>query len=110
MPAPDLARIAAELSAEISPYEPFDLGIVWAVKVLRDAGVETFESCEGGPGHSYREPTVAFHGPPSEGFRAYAVAIQYRLPIYDLRRVWCVQDGELTGPRWEMTFRGPVTC
>ncbi len=28
------------------------------VEVLRAAGVETFESCEGGAGHSYPEPTV----------------------------------------------------
>lgn len=76
--------------------------------ILRRHGVLTFESCEGGPGHSYPEPTVAFHGEPAEGFRAYAVALQHGLPIYDLRRVWCHQDGELTGPRWQLTFRGPV--
>ena len=24
--------------------------------------------------------------------------------IFDVRRFWCVISGELTGPRWEMTF------
>jgi hypothetical protein len=48
---------------------PLDPGIAPAVLVLRDAGVETFESCEGGEGHSYPEPTVRFHGQPSLSFR-----------------------------------------
>ena len=30
-----------------------DPGIAGAVAVLREAGVETFESCEGGHGHAY---------------------------------------------------------
>ena len=32
------------------------------------AGIETFESCPGGPGHAYAEPTVRFYGDRSEGF------------------------------------------
>jgi hypothetical protein len=26
------------------------------------------------------------------------------LPVAELRRVWVVVDGELTGPCWELTF------
>ena len=37
---------------------PLDAGIAQAVVALRAGGVETFESCEGGPGHAYPEPTV----------------------------------------------------
>jgi hypothetical protein len=88
-----------------------DPGIERAVYVLRAAGVETFESCEGGDGHSYPEPTVAFHGPPSEGFRAFAVAVQNGLDVWALRRTWSHENNELTGPRWELVFRsqrGPV--
>lgn len=96
---------------DVIAAEPLDPGIAAAVMLLRAAGVETFESCEGGPGHSYTEPTIAFHGPPSEGFRAYAVALQHQLPIWSLRRTWSHENNELTGPRWELVFytqRGPV--
>jgi hypothetical protein len=81
-----------------------DAGIEAAVRALRAAGVETFESCEGGPGHAYLEPTVRFHGQPSEGFRALAVAMSAGLSVAGLRRVWPVLDNEPTGPWWELTF------
>lgn len=88
--------------------ETLDPGIMAAVKLLRDAGIETFESCQGGAGHSYPEPTVAFHGQHGEGFRALAAALQHRLPVSELRRVWSIEDGEPVGPHWEMVFASPV--
>jgi hypothetical protein len=84
---------------------PLDPGIAEAVLLLREAGVETFESCEGGPGHSYPEPTIAFNGEPADGFLAYAAAVQHGLKVNSLRRVWRVDYGELTGPWWELTLR-----
>ena len=81
-----------------------DLGIALAVNTLREYDVETYESCEGGPGHSYLEPSVRFHGQPEEGFRAYAAAVERGLPVRELRRIWEVIDGELSGPIWELTF------
>ena len=88
--------------AEDSPLDP---GIEHAVKTLLAGGVETFESCEGGEGHAYPEPTVRFHGDQAEGPFAFAVARRAGLPVLELRRVWPVIDGELTGPWWELTFR-----
>lgn len=87
---------------EFSP--PLDKGIEKAVHVLVAAGIETFESCEGGEGHSYPEPTVRFYGGKGEGFRALSVALKAGLQVGDLRRVWPVIDGEPTGPWWEITF------
>ena len=83
---------------------PLDEGIAPAVIVLRSGGIETFESCEGGTGHAYPQPTVRFHGDKSEGFRALAIAIQNGLRVNALRRSWPVIDNEPTGPWWEMTF------
>jgi len=83
---------------------PLDRWIGYAVKVLRDAGIETYESCQGGRGHAYPEPTVRFFGDRSEGFRAVAVAWGHGLPAYSLRRFWRILDGELVGPSWELTF------
>lgn len=85
----------------------YDRGIRYAVKILRDAGIETFESCEGGEGHAFAEPTVRFHGGREEGFRALAAALAASLPVAELRRYWQVVDGEPRGPHWEMTF-GPA--
>jgi hypothetical protein len=84
---------------------PLDAGIEQAVHALRAARIETYESCEGGPGHVFPEPTIRFSGQPSEGYRAVAVALQAGLPIYALKRVWTIDNGELTGPVWELVLR-----
>ena len=81
-----------------------DEGIRREVKILHENGIETFESCQGGPGHSFHEPTVRFHGQQAEGFRALGIALQNGLKVCELRRYWSMQDGEPTGPHWEMTF------
>lgn len=81
-----------------------DPGIERYVHTLREAGVETYESCEGGSGHSYPEPSIRFHGERSEGFRALAVATEHALPVSALRRIWVIIDGEPTGPKWELVF------
>ena len=83
---------------------PLDEGIAAYVDLLREQGVETYESCEGGPGHAYPEPAVRFYGTASEGFRALAVALQHALPVSALNRHWQVIDGEPVGPQWELTF------
>lgn len=84
---------------------PLDPGIERAVIVLRAAGVETFESCEGGPGHAYPVPTIRFHGEFLKGFYALSYACRRGPLVDELRRVWPVIDGEPTGPYWELTFR-----
>ncbi len=91
--------------APIAEDSPLDPGIEHAVRTLLAGGIETFESCQGGAGHAYAEPTVRFSGGIAEGYRAYTVAHNHGLRVQDLRRVWPVIDGELTGPYWELTFR-----
>src|SRR5713101_5459687 len=67
---------------------PLDEGIREIVTALITGGVETFESCEGGRGHSFPLPTVRFEGGASEGLRAISVALENGLPVRRLRRVW----------------------
>ena len=91
-------------------YEPdedgnLDDGIRELVTILRSEGVETFESCQGGEGHCFPEPTIRFHGSQYEGYRAFGVARMRDLPVEGLSRYYDVIDGELRGPWWEMTFR-----
>lgn len=92
-------------------HEPqgLDPGIAPAVRLLRAAGVPTYESCEGGRGHSFPEPTVRFRGNLAEGFAALATAMDAKstigLDVHQLRRVWRLDDGEPTGPWWDLVFR-----
>jgi hypothetical protein len=85
-------------------YRKLDPGIRRIVEILVENGIETFESCEGGRGHAYFEPTVCFHGQQSEGFKALAVALQHGLRVSELRRYYSIEDGEPVGPKWAMTF------
>jgi hypothetical protein len=87
-------------------YPNLDAGIRRAVQVLIDAGIETFESCEGGPGHSYPEPAVRFHGGPGDGWAALGACLELNLRPTDLRRIWYVLDyTDVTGPYWEIVFK-----
>lgn len=86
-----------------------DHGIEKAVRLLQAGGIETFESCEGGDGHAFPEPTVRFYGTPEAGWRAVAVCLASGLPVLALRRAWYLLDtNEPTGPHWEITFRERV--
>lgn len=83
---------------------PLDKGIEKEVLLLYKNGVETYESCEGGNGHAYQEPTIRFYGERAEGFRALSIALQHRLRVTAPHRIWTIEDGEPVGPHWEMTF------
>jgi hypothetical protein len=100
-PDPETIRRGSELHFE----PPLDDGIREIVMTLVSNGVETFESCEGGEGHCFPEPTVRFEGSVGEGLRALSVALDHRMPVYRLRRSWGIIDGLIHGPWWEMTFR-----
>lgn len=91
----------------VDPETPLDSGIVEAVRVLREAGIETYESCEGGEGHSSPEPIVRFHGGRYAGWQALGAAQAVRLPVWALRRFWSIEDGEPVGPSWEIVFGTP---
>lgn len=86
-------------------FSALDPGIRSVVALLDEAGIETFESCQGGDGHASYEPTVRFYGERGEGFRALAVAARHGLPVRELRRYWQInRQCEPEGPHWEMTF------
>ena len=109
-----LTTTAPELHEQIDAIEAsLDPPIAPIVRVLMENGVETFESCQGGEGHAYPEPTVRFCGEKASGYHALAVALEHGLNVLHLRRVWPIIDGEPTGPYWEMVFllnRTPVAA
>lgn len=87
------------------PAYPIDRGIARYVRILQAGGVETFDSCEGGPGHCAPEPFVRFHGERGAGWHALSVAQEAALPVAELQREWPIVDGEPTGPWWKLLFR-----
>jgi hypothetical protein len=99
-----MTQTAEEIAKEICPGDPLDLGIAHAVKILLDHKVHTTESCEGGEGHSYCDPTVGFHGSQGEGWRVLAVCLDFGMPVMHLVRKWQIIEGEPSGPYWDIVF------
>jgi hypothetical protein len=89
----------------LDPSYSLDPGIRHYVLVLRSQCVDTCQSCQGGPGHCYLEPTIEFRSGKGDGPRAVGAALAYDLPVAELRREWKIRDGEMHGPIWAMTFR-----
>lgn len=85
-----------------------DLGIIRAVQILVDADIATYESCQGGEGHAYREPTIRFRGTPACGWRALSLLMTYDLPVHRLSQTWMLNYGVPDGPCWEITFTRPL--
>jgi len=103
----------AERFESLEQYAPvvdmeLDQGIRRAVLVLRANGVETFESCEGGPGHAFPDPTVRFWGGTWAGYKAFAIAMEHGLPVLHLRYCFTNVNGHLETPCWELVFRDDV--
>ena len=94
-----------EIPAHPPQYLSLDIGIKNTVELLRKFNIETVQSCEGGKGHSYPEPTIEFCGTQEAGYRAVSICIAHGLPISKLYRFSNVEGDELTGPYWAITFK-----
>lgn len=69
-----------------------DLLIEPAVKILNEHGFKTFESCQGGEGHCFSEPTVRFYGLEFDLIRAYEILSCYGLNVHEAKRVFIKED------------------
>lgn len=89
-------------------YAGIDAGIRFAVRVLHAAGIETCQSCEGGQGHSYKEPSIDLRadGPHrASGFRALSALADYGLHVRRVELVWDVVDDLPTERIWRIVLR-----
>jgi hypothetical protein len=76
--------IAAKSKASAPVPGKLDRGIRKVVERLQACGIETFESCEGGEGHAFLEPTIRFYGTPEAGWRAVAAClVQWKTQLLD---------------------------
>lgn len=91
-------------------YQNIDAGIRFAVRVLHAAGgIETCQSCEGGPGHAYDRPSIDIvaQGNDATGFAALAALTAYGLDVRDVSLVWSIQNGLPFEKLWRITFWKP---
>lgn len=82
-----------------------DVGIRFAVRVLHAAGISTSQSCEGGAGHAYPEPTIDLEAEDGEGLRAVAALEAYGLEVHELSRVWGIRHGMPYQVVWRVVLR-----
>lgn len=81
-----------------------DEGIKEAVRILIDNGIETFESCEGGKGHAFPEPTIRFEGDMFDCIRVLDICDKNNLNAHVSRYCFNRIDGILEKPFCEVIF------
>jgi hypothetical protein len=91
-------------------YRDLDPGIRFAVRILHAHGFDTCQSCQGGKGHAYYEPTVemAAASDDAEGFGALAALQAYGLPVAAIALTWPVKNGVPYEKNWRITFHEPM--
>jgi hypothetical protein len=87
-------------------YQELDPGIRFAVRVLHAGGFETCQSCQGGKGHAYFEPTIDLIARDDDaiGFGALATLRDYGLPLNGVAIVWPIANGQPYEKLWRVTF------
>ena len=92
--------------------DALDDGIIGVVKVLMAAGVETFNSCQGGGpafGHAHMMPVVSFKGDEDAGRRAERIATEAGYQVFQLARIEYERQGE-RHEYWELQFVMGAAC
>ena|SRR5208283_2318878 len=84
----------------IGASDPIDDGIIGPVRDLRDAGIDTFSSCDG---HGRVRPSIWFNGESDEGKKAEKIATNCGWLVYQVALVSYTRQDERT-TYWEISF------
>lgn len=89
------------------PWDDIDPGILAALHALADYGIDTFASCQGGPGHgAYGSmPVILFHGDENAGLYAVWLLETAGFRVWELSRHWDLDHGQPRQPWWRATMR-----
>lgn len=95
----------------LPPFEGEDLEpkIAPVVHTLREWGIDTLYSCEGGDGHACSTPTVEFKGDEQQAFQALALVYRMGYRVWALRKVWLFSGLDLHVmplPTWHLQLCG----
>jgi len=87
-------------------YAGIDAGVRFAVKVLHAQGIDTCQSCQGGKGHAYPEPSIEMvcGSDDARGFAALSALNAYGLPVQDIAIIWKIHNGMPYEKLWRITF------
>ncbi len=87
-------------------YKTIDKGIRFAVRVLNAKGIDTQQSCQGGKGHAYNQPSVDIPATDDDakGFAALSALRDYGLPVQEVSIIWPVSGSLPTEKFWRVTF------
>jgi hypothetical protein len=89
------------------PWDEIDPQIVAALHALADHEIDTFSSCQGGPGHpGYGGmPVILFHGDDHAGSWAVWLLETQGFKVQTLSRHWDLNHGLPRAPFWQVTLR-----
>jgi hypothetical protein len=82
-----------------------DPGIRDAVVLLREHGISTGESCQGGPGHSSGWPWITFGGNEHAGLWAVWLLESAGISVDRLNRTWRLDSGSYPDPYWKVVLQ-----
>jgi len=87
-------------------YAGLDAGIRLAVRVIHAAGIDTCQSCQGGEGHAYDQPSIDLcaSGHDARGFAVLSALTDYGLDVAELQLVWNVKNGLPYEQLWRVTL------
>lgn len=97
----ELAEADIDWAIEHFGGEPLDVGIIRIVRILKEEGIETQQSCEGGEGHSYDWPSVDVSGQP---WRALDLCNTYGLPVHQISELHRIEQGNPVEHFWRLEF------
>lgn len=92
-------------------YRTLDPGIRFPVRVLHAHGFETCQSCQGGKGHAYHDPTIdmlAGASGDTEGIAALGPLAAYGLDVRTISITWSIDSGLPYEKLWRIAFVKPV--
>lgn len=87
------------------PWDDIDPEIVPALHALADYEIDTFSSCQGGPGHTCEAPEILFHGDENAGLYAVWLLEAQGFRVWNLSRVWDLDHGLPRVPFWCVQMR-----
>ena len=76
------------MASQIILPKNIDTKILPIVQILNEHGFKTFESCEGGEGHAFLEPTIRFEGDEFDIIKACQVCELYGFVVSEGRRIF----------------------